>query len=106
MTPHQHFCALTDKLTNDTEQASMTLKGRQILRLLQDCIMALLAPPPTAKEQRVSNKVLRKAREVEQRVIDDSPIITILRITNALGIIEACNPTVKWKLKDTPCVHQ
>ncbi len=106
MAPHQHVCALTDELTNDTEQAGTTPKGRRILHLLQDCITALLAPPPTAEEQRVSNKGLRKACKAEQRVIDNSPIITIQRITDAPGIIQACNLTAKQKLKDTPCVHQ
>ncbi len=105
MTPHQQFCALMDELTNDTEQASMTLKGCRILHLLQDCIMALLAPLPTAKEQRVSDKSLQKACKAEQRVIDNSPIITIPKITDALLIIKACNPTAKWKLKVTPRVH-
>jgi hypothetical protein len=106
MTPHLYFCALTDKLTNDTERASTTPKGHRILCLLQDHITSLLAPPPMAKEHRVSNKGVREARKAEQRVIDDSPIITIPRITDALGIIKACNPTEKWNLKVTPCVHQ
>ncbi len=44
-------------------------------------------------------------REAEQRVIDDSPIITILQITDALGIIEAHKPTAKRKLKEMPRVH-
>jgi hypothetical protein len=56
MTLHQHFCALMDELTNDTERASTTPKGRWILSLLQDCITALHAPLPMVKEQRVSNK--------------------------------------------------
>jgi hypothetical protein len=64
--------------------------------------MALLTPPPTTKEQRENDEIVFKA---EQRVIDDSPIITIPRITDAPGIIEAHNPTAKRKLKGTPCVH-
>jgi hypothetical protein len=102
MTPHRHFHALIDKLIADTVHASMTPKRQCILQLLQDCITALLAPPPTAEEQRVNNNIIREA---EQRVIDDSPIITILRITDAPGIIEARNPTAKRKLKETPHVH-
>ncbi len=89
MTPRQKFCALTDELTNDTEQASTTPKGRRILRLLEDHITALLAPPPMAKEQRVSDERLREARKAELRVIDDTPIITIARITDTPGIIKA-----------------
>jgi hypothetical protein len=103
MTPHQYFWALTDELTADTNQASMTPKGQQILRLLQDCITALLFPPPTVEEQRVNDKIIRTA---EQRVINDSPIITIPRITDTPGIMEACNPTAKRKVKEMPCVHR
>jgi hypothetical protein len=102
MTPHQHFHALTDKLMADTDHTSTTPKGQRIIQLLQDCIMALLAPPPTAKEQRVNNNTIREA---EQRVINDSLIITIPWITDAPGIIEARDPTAKRKLKETPCVH-
>ncbi len=102
MTPHQHFQALTDELTADTDQASMTPKGRQILSLLQDHIPTLLAPPPTAEEQRVNDKIVQEA---EQRVINDSPIITVPRITDAPGIIKARNPTAKRNLKEMPCVH-
>ncbi len=42
---------------------------------------------------------------MEQRVIDHSLIITSPRITDALGIIEARNPTAKRKLKKTLHVH-
>jgi hypothetical protein len=77
-------------------------KGRCILCLLQDCITALLAPSPSTEEQRENDKIVRKA---EQRVIDDSPIITIPRITDAPGIIEARNPTAKQNMKETPCLH-
>jgi hypothetical protein len=86
----------------DMDRISTTPKGQHILQLLQDHITTLLAPPPTAKEQRVNNDIIREA---EQRVIDDSPIITIPRITDAPGIIEARNPTAKRKSKETPRVH-
>jgi hypothetical protein len=78
-------------------------KGQRILHLLQDCITALLAPPPTTKEQRENDKIVCK---VGQRVIDDSPIITIPRITDAPGIIEARNLTAKRKLKEMPCAYR
>jgi hypothetical protein len=103
MTPHRHFRALTDELTEDTDRTSTTPKGQRILHLLQDRIAALLAPPPTTEEQRKNDEIVRK---VEQRVIDDSPIITIPKITDAPGIIEAQNPTAKRKLNETPCVHR
>jgi hypothetical protein len=64
--------------------------------------MALLTPPPTADEQRVNDKIVR---ESEQRVINDAPIITVPRITDAPSIIEARNPTAKKNSKETPRVH-
>ncbi len=102
MTPHQHFWALTDELTADTDRASTTPKGRRILSLLRDQITMLLLPPLTDKEQRVRDDV---SREAQQRVIDDSPIVTVPWITDAPGIMESRNPTAKRNLKNTPRVH-
>jgi hypothetical protein len=92
MTPHQHFRALTDELMADTNRASNTPKGRRILSLLKDLITTLLLPPLTDKEQRVRDDA---SREVQQRVNDDSPIVTVPRITDAPGIMESRNPTAK-----------
>jgi hypothetical protein len=39
-------------------------------------------------------------------VINDLPITTIPRITDAPGIIEARNPAAKRKLKETPLIHR
>ncbi len=102
MTPHQHFWALTHELTANRDHAITTLKERCILQLLKDRVTALLAPPPTSEEQRVSNELHRAEQVVQQRAIDNSPIITIPRITNAPGIIEACNLTAKQRLKRHP----
>jgi hypothetical protein len=77
MTPHQHFFALTDELTEHTAQANSTPKGRHLLKLLGTKIESLLHPPHISEKQRVIAERQRKAREAEQRVIDDSPIITI-----------------------------
>jgi hypothetical protein len=77
MTPHQHFCTLTDELTEHTAQANSTPKGRHLLKLLGTRIESLFHPPPILEEQRVIAERQREAREAEQRVIDDSPIITI-----------------------------
>jgi hypothetical protein len=65
MMPHQQLRPLTNKLHEDAGQASMTTKGKRILRLLHDCVTALLPPPPTTEEQRVSNDTLREVREAE-----------------------------------------
>jgi hypothetical protein len=77
MTPHQHFCTLTNELTEHTTQANSTPKGQRLLKLLGTRIESLLHPPPILEEQRVIAEGQREARETEQRVIDDLPIITI-----------------------------
>jgi hypothetical protein len=77
MTPHQHFCALTNELTEHTAQANSTPKGWRLLKLLGTRIESLLHPPPILEAQRVIAERQHKAHEAEQRVIDDSPIITI-----------------------------
>ena len=110
MTPHQHFRALIDEMADDVDRQSSTPKGRRILSLLRDRIAALLAPPPTDEEQRVARETQRliadSVREREQRVIDDSPILTIPRITDAPKIMHSRNPTAKRTLKVTPRVHR
>ena len=45
-------------------------------------------------------------RQDEQRVIDNSPIISIPRITNAPPIMHARNPTAKRTLQLTPRLHR
>ena len=45
LTPHQHFRALTDEVTENTDPASMPTKGRQLLKLLGSRIKNLLDPP-------------------------------------------------------------
>jgi hypothetical protein len=62
----------------------------------------MLAPPPIAKEQRVSNNL---HHEAEQRVIDDTPIIHIPHLTDSPGIMESCNLAARRALKQTPCLH-
>jgi hypothetical protein len=53
-------------------------------------------------EQRVEQRVSAD----QQRVINDTPIITLPCITNAPAIIKSCNPTAKQAVKTTPLVHQ
>ena len=48
----------------------------------------------------------RTDHEEEQRVIDESPIITLLRITNAPPITLTQNPTTKRNLQATPRLHR
>jgi hypothetical protein len=109
MSPHQHFRALVDEMSDDVDRQSLTPKGRRILNLLRARIAILLAPPPTPQQQRVradEQRVVKAERqEREQRVVDDAPIISIPQITESPGIMHSCNPTAKRMLKTTPRVH-
>jgi hypothetical protein len=64
MSLHQHFQALTDKLTEGATVANDITNGKQLLRKLQDRITAMLAPLPTQEEQRVE---LLQHKEAQQR---------------------------------------
>jgi hypothetical protein len=67
-------------------------------------VHALLYPPPvTTAEQRVDELI--DAHEAQQRTINAAPIITILRIKEAPGIMKSCNPMAKRTLKTTPRLH-
>jgi hypothetical protein len=105
MTPHQHLRALTDELTKHTTQAKNTPKGRRLLKLLSTRIDGLLHPPAPTSEQRVNDKYQRATREAEQRVIDDSPIITIPHLMDAPPVMITRNPTAKRILRNTPRLH-
>jgi hypothetical protein len=48
----------------------------------------------------------QRVREEQQRVIDETPILTIPRITNAPPIMQVCNPTSKRALKNTPQIYR
>ena len=59
------------------------------------------APPQRVRDNQI--------RLQQQRVIDNTPIITVLlvsHITNAPPILQAQNPTAKRTLKGTPHLHQ
>jgi hypothetical protein len=77
MTPHQHLRALTDELTIGATKVTHTPKGKRLLGLLRDKITTMLAPPPTLEKHRVANNNIMLQQEAEQRVIEDSPILTI-----------------------------
>ncbi len=77
MTLHQHFHTLTNELTEHTAQASSTLKGRQLLKLLGMRIAGLLHPTPISDEQRVNNNCQQEECKAQQRVIDNSPILAV-----------------------------
>jgi hypothetical protein len=104
-TPHQHLHALTDELIKRTAEANTTPNGRHLLKLLGTQINDLLTPPPIPDEQRVDKASQQVACEVEQRVIDDTPIIAIPQLTEAKPIMKSRNPTVKGMLKITPRLY-
>ncbi len=106
LTPHQHFRALTNELTEHTAQASDFLKGRRLLQLLALRVKNILNPPPVADEQRVEADCQARERETKQRVIAETPILTIPRITDAPPIMLTRNPTAKRVLKTTKRLHR
>ena len=104
--PHQHFHALTDKLAKSTAIVSATQKGRQLTKLPQANIKRILNPTIALEEQRVRDN---KMQMQQQRVIDNTPIITVLvvpHIMNVPPMLQARNPTAKRTLKDTQRLHQ
>jgi hypothetical protein len=102
MTPHQQFRTLTDKLAKTTAIARATNKGRRLIKLLQSKIEDTTHPPALAHSPQLEQRV----REEEQRVIDETPILTVPRITDAPSIMQAWNPTAKRVLKTTRRIHQ
>jgi hypothetical protein len=107
LAPHQHLCALLDELTEHTPQANNTPKGRRLLnKLVGTWIDNLLKPPLILDEQRM-NKVSRcEACKAEQRLINQTPIITIPHISKAKPIMKLRNPMAKHVLKTTPWLHR
>ncbi len=104
MSPPQHLRALTDKISKLAPLAKDTPKGKHLLRLLQTRVRTLLNPPLVIQvEQRVDQPI--NAHVAQQRVIDEAPIITISRITEAPEIIKLRNPAAKCTLKTTPRLH-
>jgi len=95
----QHLRALAKEITDETDIAAKTPQGRALIKQLQSNIINILNPSTTHMEEQ------RVRREEEQRVIDNTPIITIPRITAAEPILQSRNPTAKRILKNTPRVH-
>jgi hypothetical protein len=105
LTPHQHLHPLTDELTKHTAEANTTPKRRRLLKLHGMWIHDLLTPSPIPDEQRADKARQQDAHEAESRVIVDTPIITIPRLTKAKPIMKSRNPTAKRMLKITPRLH-
>jgi hypothetical protein len=54
-----------------------------LLQQLEQEIKKLLAPPPNVEEQRVQEERTQALRKNKQRVINNTPIVTIPQITDA-----------------------
>jgi hypothetical protein len=105
----QHLRALTKEIHEETTKVAKTPKGRRLIKLLQANLTKILTPTDvTVEEQRVDTppNVGQIEREQRQSIIDDAPIITLPRITNAEPIMESRNPTSKRVLKQTPRSHR
>ncbi len=105
MTPDQHFGALTEELAEETATANNTPRGCRLIKILQNKIKQIVEPPAILTDQKVTEQEQR-VRMQQQRVIDETPILTIPCITNAPPIMQSQNPTAKWALKDTPRLHR
>jgi hypothetical protein len=99
LAPHQHLRALTDELAKATELASNTPKGKRLLKYLAQKIDDLMHPISPINEQRVASADRLAMRREDQRVIDESPIITIPRILNLPTVMKTNNPTAKEGLE-------
>ncbi len=106
ITPYQHLQELANDLTETAIGVPDTPKQRQLLQQLEQGIKKLLAPPPNVEEQRVQEECTQAIRKDEQRVINNTPIVTIPRITDAPKIMQSQNPTTKRALKKTARLHR
>ena len=77
LTKHQHFRALTEELTEVVEDATATTAGKRLVKALQRKIEQSLNPNFFQDEQRVREVEQRVAREQQQQVLDNTPILTI-----------------------------
>jgi hypothetical protein len=82
--------------------ASATKKGRWLIKLLQSKIEDILDLPALANIPQAEQRV----REEEQKMIDETPILTIPWITDAPPTMQAWNQTVNRVLKITPRLHR
>jgi hypothetical protein len=105
LTPDQLFCALTEELAKKTATANNTPTGHCLIKILQNKIKQIVEPPALITEQEATEQE-QMVRMQQQRVIEETPILTIPRITNAPPIMQSQNPTTKRVLKDTPHLHR
>jgi hypothetical protein len=93
-------------LTEAVDDANATTAGKRLVKALQRKIEQALNPNFVLDEQRVRKDDQRVAREIQQKVLDNTPILTIPRITDAPAIMQSRNPTAKRRLKENPRIHR
>ncbi len=103
--PHQHFCALTEELAKKMATANKTPTWRRLIKLLQSRTKQIVELTAITMEQEAKEQE-QSVRMQQQRVIEETPILTAPRITNAPPIMKLHNPTAKQPLKNTPHLHQ
>jgi hypothetical protein len=92
-------------LAEAVEDANATPAGKQLIKALQGKIKQALNPQIVQDEQRVREHEQRVERENQQRVIDNTLILTIPCITDAPAIMQSRNPMAKQMLKNNPRIH-
>ena len=93
-------------MTEAVDDANTTTAGKRLVKALQRKIEQALNPNFVLDEQRVREDEQRVAREIQQRVLDNTPILTIPRITDAPAIMQSRNPMAKRRLKENPRIHR
>jgi hypothetical protein len=69
-------------------------------------ICNILTPPPILPASALEQRVKQRVHTEQQRVINNTPIVPIQRISNAPEIMAPRNPMAKWSLKMIPRAHQ
>jgi hypothetical protein len=93
--------SLTLELTKEAREAATTPKGKAFIKLLRTHLDAILEPPITEPQQRVTP-------HEPQQVTTPAPNTPrpLQRVTNNPAIIQARNPTAKHSLLKTARTHQ
>jgi hypothetical protein len=106
LTKQRHFQALMEELAKAVEDANATPAGKQLIKALQGKIKQALNPQIVQDEQRVREHEERVERENQQKVIDNTPILTIPHITDAPAKMQSRNPTAKQMLNNKLRIHR
>jgi hypothetical protein len=72
--------------------AEMTTQGQRLLTLLQLHIGNILTPPPPLFAAAIKQRVEQRVSAEQQRVIDNTPIITLQRIRDVPANMASRNP--------------